>query len=78
MTGRAVTKPLPFTKASITRRILGIKQAGLHPLGVTADGTVLIGDRPLDTTSLVPPEAQTSPPSVRRFGEKLNGGQGAA
>ena len=47
-----MTKALPFTQAGIARRISGIRQAGLHPLGVTTDGTVLIGDKPLDATSL--------------------------
>jgi hypothetical protein len=69
-----VTKPLPFTAAGIARRIRGVTEAGFHPLGVTADGTVLIGDKPLDSTSLTPVNAQPSPEPKARMGEYFNGG----
>jgi hypothetical protein len=73
-----VTKTLPFTEASLARAIKGVLRAGLHVVGIKlADGTLIIADRPVDAAFLVPAEAQSSPPSVRRFGEKLNGGQGA-
>lgn len=49
-----MTKALPYTAAGVSRRIRGIQDAGLHPIGVTADGTVLIGEKPLDSASLVP------------------------
>lgn len=47
-----MTKPLPYTAAGIARRIRGVTDAGLHAIGVTVDGTVLIGDKPIDTVSL--------------------------
>ena len=49
-----MTKPLPYTAAGIARQIRGVTDAGLHAIGVTVDGTVLIGDKPIDTTSLAP------------------------
>jgi hypothetical protein len=73
-----VTRPLPYTVASIARAIKGIEAAGRFAVGVKPDGTLIIGDKPVDTTSLVPAEPQQSPPPERRFGERINGGQGAA
>jgi hypothetical protein len=73
-----MTRALPFTEASLARAIKAVLRAGLHVVGMKTDGTLIIADRPVDAAFLVPAEAQSSPPSVRRFGEKLNGGQGAA
>jgi hypothetical protein len=73
-----VTKPLPFTEASLVRAIKGVERAGRFVIGVRlADGTLIVGDKPLATASLVPQDAQPSP-AVRRFGEKINGSHGAA
>jgi hypothetical protein len=58
-----MTKALPYTRASLARRIRGVQEAGLHPIGVTADGTVLIGEKPLDSASLVPLIEQDVPAS---------------
>jgi hypothetical protein len=71
-----MTKALPDTAAGIARRITGIRKAGLYPLGVTTDGTVLMGDKPIDPASLAPVDAAPSPAPARRFGEKLDGGLG--
>jgi hypothetical protein len=49
---RAVTKPLPFTAASIARAIRGVQAAGKHVIGVRPDGTLIVGDNPVDATSL--------------------------
>lgn len=73
-----MTRALPFTAASLARAIKGVELAGRFVVGVKADGTVIVGDKPVDTTSLVPADAQSSPPPVRRFGDALNGGQSAA
>jgi hypothetical protein len=70
-----MTRALPFTKDSIKRRINAVREAGLFVIGIRTDGTLIVGDKPVDVTSLVPPDAQPSPP--RKFGEKL-GGQGEA
>lgn len=72
-----MTKALPFTAASLARAIKGVEAAGRFVVGVKTDGTLIVGDKPVDVASLVPQDTQPSPP-VRRFGEKLNGGQGAA
>jgi hypothetical protein len=58
-----MTKKMPFTEASIARRIRGVKKAGWHPIGVTSDGTVLIGDKPLETSSLIPIHGHDDPAS---------------
>lgn len=71
-------KALPFTELSLARAIKGVERAGRHVLGVKADGTLIVGDKPVDPASLVPGVDQDAPAAVRRFGEKLNGGQGAA
>ena len=76
-----MTKPLPFTQASIKRQILAIEAAGKFAVAVKPDGTVIIGDKPVDVPSLMPAEPEQSPAkrmgdyfnSGRRFGEKLGG-----
>jgi hypothetical protein len=73
-----MSRALPFTAASLARAIKGVEKAGRFVVGVKADGTVIVGDKPVDTTSLVPADAQSSPPPVRRFGDALNGGKSAA
>ena len=74
-----MTKALPFTEASIARAIKGVEKAGRHVVGVRlSDGTLIVADKPVDLASFVPAEAQSSPPSTRRFGENLHGGQGDA
>lgn len=70
-----MTRTIPFTAASLARAIRGVELAGLFVVGVKPDGTLIVADKPLDATSLVPANAQPSP-AVPRFGEKL-GGQGA-
>ena len=50
--GRAVTKPLPFTAAGIARAIKGVQAAGKHVIGVRPDGTLIVGDNPVDAASL--------------------------
>jgi len=70
-----MTKPLPFTKASLARAIKGVELAGRFVVGVNVrDGTLLISDKPLDTTSLVP-EIKPAPPLERRLGDYF-GSQG--
>ena len=71
-----MTRSIPFTVASLARAIKGVEQAGRFVIGVKPDGTLIVSDKPLETASLVPEDAQSSEP-VRRFGEKL-GGQGGA
>lgn len=73
-----MTRPLPFTEASIARLIKGIERAGRFVVGAKPDGTLIVGDKPIETASLIPTETQSSPPPVRRFGEKLHGGQSEA
>lgn len=72
-----MTKALPFTANGLARAIKGVELAGRFVVGVRPDGTLIVGDKPVDVASLVPAIDEPSPP-VRRFGEKLNGGHGAA
>jgi hypothetical protein len=58
-----MTKPLPFTEASLARAIRGVERAGRFVVGVKPDGTVLVADKPLDTVSLVPEIEQDAPAS---------------
>jgi hypothetical protein len=74
-----MTSALPYTEASLARRIRGVQRAGLHVVVVKADGTLIVADKPVDITSLVPLKAQTSPAvEFRRMGEYFNGGPGEA
>ena len=55
-----MTKPLPFTEASLARAIRGVERAGRFVVGVKGDGTLLVSVRPLDTASLVPEIEETA------------------
>ena len=55
-----MTKALPFTEASLARAIKGVERAGRFVVGFRLDGTLLIGDKPLKTASLVPADTQHS------------------
>ncbi len=41
-----MTQKLPYTRASITRRILTAREAGLFVASILPDGTLLISDTP--------------------------------
>ncbi len=74
-----MTRPLPYTEASLARRIKGVEKAGKYVVAVKSDGTLIVGDKPIDTSSLVPAEGQASLPSpTRRLGEYFDGGPGEA
>jgi hypothetical protein len=73
-----VTKALPFTALGLARAMKGVAAAGKFVVGVKPDGTLIVGDKPVDVTSLVPVPAQDTPAPKRRIGEKVHGGQGAA
>jgi hypothetical protein len=58
-----MSRALPFTAASLARLIKGVEKAGRFAVGVKPDGTLIIGDKPIDTASLVPADAQNAPAS---------------
>jgi hypothetical protein len=58
-----VTKPLPFTAAGLARAIKGVELAGRFVIGVKADGTLIVGDKPLETASMIPLQGQNAPAS---------------
>jgi hypothetical protein len=58
-----MTKPLPFTEASLARAIRGVERAGRFVVGVKGDGTLLVSLKPLETVSLVPEIEQDVPAS---------------
>jgi hypothetical protein len=73
-----MTRALPFTEASLARAIRGVERAGRFVIGVKADGMLIVGDKPVETTSIVLADTESSKPVRRRLGEKIHGGQGAA
>jgi hypothetical protein len=58
-----MTKPLPFTEASLARAIRGVERAGRFVVGVKPDGTVIVGDRPINVTFIIPEIDQNAPAS---------------
>jgi len=58
-----MTKALPFTADGLARAIKGVGKAGLFVVGVRPDGTLIVGDKPVDVTSFVPQIAQDAPAS---------------
>jgi predicted alternative tryptophan synthase beta-subunit len=59
-----VTARLPFTQASVRRRIAAVKAAGLRVAGVAPDGTVLVRDGENDASAV--PSTTGAPHSVRQ------------
>jgi hypothetical protein len=49
-----MTKALPFTQASMRRAIMAVESAGKHVIGVRPDGTLIVGNEPIDVSSLTP------------------------
>lgn len=49
-----MTKALPFTVLSLARAIKGVELAGRFVIGVRPDGTLIVGDKPVVTASMVP------------------------
>lgn len=49
-----MTRALPFTEASLARAIKGVERAGRFVIGVRADGTLIVGDKLIDSASMVP------------------------
>ena len=74
-----MSRALPFTEASLARRIKGVQRAGLYVVGVKPDGTLIVAEKPVDVASLVPEVEEPSPAvEIRRMGEYFNGGQSEA
>lgn len=72
-----MTKALPFTVLSLSRAIRGVEAAGRFVIGVRPDGTLIVGDKPVETASVIPSDTQPSP-AGRRLGERVHGGQSAS
>lgn len=58
-----MTRTLPFTEASLARAIKGVERAGRFVIGVKADGTLIVGDKPIDSASMIPTDGQNEPAS---------------
>jgi hypothetical protein len=58
-----MTRALPFTSASLARAIKGVELAGRFVVGVKPDGTLIVGDKLVETASLVPAGAHNAPAS---------------
>jgi hypothetical protein len=56
-----MTRALPFTAASLARAIKGVERAGRFVVGVRPDGTLIVGDSPIETASLFRANAQNAP-----------------
>ena len=55
-----MSRALPFTAASLARAIKGVEMAGRFVVGVRPDGTVIVGDKPIDSASLIPADAHNA------------------
>jgi hypothetical protein len=69
-----MTNALPFTQASIKRRIDAVRKAGLFVIGVTTDGTVLTGDNPAGLVTSRPMDQDNAEPRLRDAREKFGSG----
>lgn len=53
-----MTRALPFTEVSLARAIKGVERAGRFVIGVRPDGTLIVGDKPINSASIIPPHGQ--------------------
>jgi hypothetical protein len=62
-----MTRPLPFTEASVRRAILAARKAGLRVTGIRPDGTVMVsdGDKAPDPVVERSPPLQTASPTSK-------------
>jgi hypothetical protein len=58
-----MTKALPFTALSLARAIKGVELAGRFVIGVRPDGTLIVGDKLIETASMVPLVSDNAAPS---------------
>jgi hypothetical protein len=58
-----VTKPISFTQASLARAIRAVELAGRFVIGVKPDGTLIVGNKPIQTADFVPAAVQDEPAS---------------
>lgn len=56
-----MTRALPYTQASVRRRIEAAKKAGLRVTGIAADGTVLTVENTPSSVPMMPAAAQNDP-----------------
>lgn len=61
-----MTTKIPFTVASLARSIKAVEAAGRFVVGVKCDGTLMVSDKPLDTSSLVP-TIDNAPPTASKW-----------
>ena len=66
-----MTRKLPFTQQSVRRAIEAARKAGLHVLAIRADGTVIVGQHPVDASKLTPAAAQTVDEAERAYWENV-------
>jgi hypothetical protein len=55
-----VTRALPFTQVSLARAIKGVERAGRFVIGVRPDGTLIVGDKPIDSATIISPHGQNA------------------
>lgn len=58
-----MTARLPCTQANIRSRIAAARDAGLHVWGIRPDGTLILGDKPLEAPSATGGQADNATPS---------------
>jgi hypothetical protein len=62
-----MSRPLPFTQASLQRAINAARKAGLHVRGIRPDGTIIVGDKPSDEVAPLAPDSDTA--AVSKWGD---------
>lgn len=59
-----MTRALPYTQASVRRRIEAARKSGLRVTGIATDGTVLTVENTPEAVSMIPGSAQTDPYAI--------------
>jgi hypothetical protein len=55
-----MTRRIPFTKASLRRAIRAVESAGKYVVAIRPDGTIVVGDKPVDAANLALENESTS------------------
>ena len=64
-----MTRPLPFTEASLQRAIRAARKSGLRVTGIRSDGTLLVNDGDNVPDSVAPSHTDSDTTALSKWGD---------
>jgi hypothetical protein len=66
-----MTAKAPATEMTIRRAIAAARKAGLYVLAIRPDGTVVVGERPINSADVVPAAPRSAEEAERAIWENV-------